>query len=56
MLYLIVVDKILEFVGVYDDVHAAHLRQTKFRVVDAGETHLLPCPGRIGLTGAGKSR
>lgn len=37
---LIVVDQLLQFIGMYDDVKTAHLSQPELLVVDARKTHL----------------
>lgn len=42
----------LKLVSVHDNVHAAHLRQSKLLVIDARETDLLPGSGAVRLTGA----
>ena len=49
MLYLVIVDEVLELVGVHDDVEAAHLRQPELCIVDAGEADLLPRARAVGL-------
>jgi hypothetical protein len=49
---LVVVDEVLELVGVDHDVHAAHLRQAELLGVDAREAHLLPGARAVGLAGA----
>lgn len=46
---LVVVDELVELVGVHDDVQAAHLREAELLLVDAGEADLLPGLGRVGL-------
>ena len=49
---LVVVDQVLELVGVHDYVEAAHLRQAELAVLDAREAHLLPRLGAVGLARA----
>ena len=49
---LVVVNQILEFIGVDDDMHATHLRQAELGIVHASEAHFLPGARGIGLTGA----
>lgn len=49
---LVVVDEVLELVGVHDDVQAAHLRQAELAAVHARETHLFPGASRVRFAGA----
>lgn len=52
MVYLVVVDEVLELVGVHDDVQAAHLREAELARVHAREAHLLPRARRVRLARA----
>ena len=42
---LVVVDQILQLVGVHNDVKAAHLGQTELVILNTRETNFLPRPG-----------
>lgn len=46
---LVIVDQVLQLVGMDDYMQAAHLSETELLVVDAGEAHFLPCASAVGL-------
>ena len=49
--YLVVVDELLQLISVHHNVEAAHLGQPELLAVHAGEAHLLPGAGAVGLAG-----
>ena len=48
-LYLVIVDEVLELVGMHNDVEAAHLRQPKLGIVNASEADLFPRARAVGF-------
>lgn len=49
---LIIIDQVLQLVGVHDYVQTAHLGQSEFTAVHAGETNFLPSASRISFARA----
>lgn len=49
---LIIINKVLQFIGVHDYMQAAHLREAELARVDAREAHLLPRASGVCFAGA----